>query len=154
MEVNAIKQERNPAMSLYTDQQRLVQILRNLLSNAFKFTGTGGKVSVDIDLDRDGKASFVVTDSGIGIPESKQSIIFRAFQQADGSTKRKYGGTGLGLSISKELARALGGEIHVESEEGKGSRFTFRLPLKFDVVPAPLPTSPARPRNENRKPFQ
>ena len=122
-------------IGLHTDQQRLVQILRNLLSNAFKFTETGGKVKVDIDLGPDGKASFAVTDSGIGIPESKQAIIFRAFQQADGSTKRKYGGTGLGLSISRELARALGGEIHLESEEGRGSRFVFSCPLKFDVVP-------------------
>jgi CheY-like chemotaxis protein/signal transduction histidine kinase/CHASE3 domain sensor protein len=122
-------------IALYTDQQRLVQILRNLLSNAFKFTETGGKVKVDIELRQDGKASFAVTDSGIGIPENKQAIIFRAFQQADGSTKRKYGGTGLGLSISRELARALGGEVHLESEEGKGSKFTFSCPLHFDIVP-------------------
>ena len=121
---------------LYTDQQRLEQILRNLLSNAFKFTGKGGKVTVDIDIDQGEMASFSVTDTGIGIAESKQGIIFQAFQQADGSTKRKYGGTGLGLSISRELAQALGGEILLQSEEGRGSRFTFRLPVKFDPLGA------------------
>jgi len=124
-------QEKN-GDALYTDQQRLEQILRNLLSNAFKFTGKGGKVTVDIDFQQDEIASFSVTDTGIGIADSKQGIIFKAFQQADGSTKRKYGGTGLGLSISRELAQALGGEIQLQSEEGKGSRFTFRLPVKFD----------------------
>jgi len=117
---------------LYTDSQRLEQILRNLLSNAFKFTGRNGKVITEIDLSGDKMVSFSVTDTGIGIPESKQGIIFQAFQQADGSTKRKYGGTGLGLSISRELAHALGGEIHLQSEEGKGSRFTLYIPLKFD----------------------
>jgi CheY-like chemotaxis protein/signal transduction histidine kinase/CHASE3 domain sensor protein len=124
-------QEKN-GDALYTDQQRLEQILRNLLSNAFKFTGKGGKVTVDIDFQQNEIASFSVTDTGIGIAESKQGIIFQAFQQADGSTKRKYGGTGLGLSISRELAQALGGEIQLQSEERKGSRFTFRLPVKFD----------------------
>jgi len=117
----------------YTDQQRLEQILRNLLSNAFKFTGKGGKVTVEIDLENDETMNFSVTDTGIGIPESKQGIIFQAFQQADGSTKRKYGGTGLGLSISRELAQALGGEIHLQSEEGKGCSFTLSLPIKFDA---------------------
>jgi CheY-like chemotaxis protein/CHASE3 domain sensor protein/putative methionine-R-sulfoxide reductase with GAF domain len=127
-----------PGNELYSDQQRLVQILRNLLSNAFKFTGPNGKVTVDIDAGPDGKASFAVTDTGIGVPENKQGVIFEAFQQADGSTKRKYGGTGLGLSISRELARALGGEIRLHSEEGKGSRFTYSCPLLFDLLmPAP-----------------
>jgi len=130
---------------LHTDKQRLEQILRNLLSNAFKFTGKGGNISVDIDiavpdtrllkndalLQLDAVAVFSVTDTGIGIPGSKQEIIFQAFQQADGSTKRKYGGTGLGLSISRELAQALGGEIHLHSEEGRGSRFTLYLPVQF-----------------------
>jgi CheY-like chemotaxis protein len=128
-----------------TDKQRLEQILRNLLSNAFKFTGQGGKVELNIEnmpvddsLKHPGLRqlkeviSFSVKDTGIGIPEHKQEIIFEAFQQADGSTKRKYGGTGLGLSISRELAGALGGEIHVHSEEGKGSEFTLYLPLAFD----------------------
>ena len=130
---------------LFTDKQRLEQILRNLLSNAFKFTDKDGKIDVTIDVQppdamlRNTKlrtlpevAIFSVADTGIGIAEGKQGIIFEAFQQADGSTKRKFGGTGLGLSISRELAGALGGEIHLTSEEGKGSTFTLYLPLNFD----------------------
>jgi len=116
--------------ALYTDSQRLEQILRNLLSNAFKFTGNNGQVTLEIALSPAREIDFSVTDTGIGIPESKQEIIFQAFQQADGSTKRKYGGTGLGLSISRELAHALGGEIYLQSGEGKGSKFTLRLPLQ------------------------
>ena len=129
-----------------TDKQRLEQILKNLLSNAFKFTGKGGKVHLLIDKANKEDITFKnkklylagsiismsVTDSGIGIPADKLGIIFEAFQQADGSTKRKYGGTGLGLSISRELANALGGEIHLHSEEGKGSTFTLYLPSAFD----------------------
>ncbi len=131
---------------LHTDKQRVEQILRNLLSNAFKFTGNGGTVSLNIErapsdtayhnsnlFDVDGIAAFSVTDNGIGIPAKKLGIVFEAFQQADGSTKRKYGGTGLGLSISRELAHVLGGEIHVQSEEGKGSTFTLYLPFQFDA---------------------
>jgi len=131
---------------IVTDKQRLEQILKNLLSNSFKFTGKNGKVSLDINkvtshvnfknkkLNNAAEViSFSVTDTGIGIPEEKQGIIFEAFQQADGSTKRQYGGTGLGLSISRELSSALGGEIHLESKEGKGSTFTLYLPLKFDA---------------------
>jgi CheY-like chemotaxis protein/nitrogen-specific signal transduction histidine kinase len=124
---------------LVTDEQRLEQILRNLLSNAFKFTSAEGKVRLQIQLQPAGEqdpakqiVAFSVSDTGIGIPENKQSLIFEAFQQADGSTKRKYGGTGLGLSISKKLAQALGGEIQLQSEEGKGSTFTLYIPLQFD----------------------
>lgn len=135
-----INQNEEPGFSLYTDQQRLEQILRNLLSNAFKFTGKNGKVIVDIDLGEDELASFSVTDTGIGIPENKQGIIFQAFQQADGSTRRKYGGTGLGLSISRELAHALGGEIDLQSEEGTGSRFILTLPARFDPSTGIPPT--------------
>ena len=131
-----------------TDKQRLEQIIRNLLSNAFKFTGKGGKVQLSINKTKKeeiafknpklyqspGIVSIAVSDTGIGIPTDKLGIIFEAFQQADGSTKRKYGGTGLGLSISRELANALGGEIQLLSEEGKGSTFTLYLPLKFDAT--------------------
>jgi CheY-like chemotaxis protein/CHASE3 domain sensor protein len=130
---------------LTTDQQRVEQILRNLLSNAFKFTDKGGTITLKVTessadalfnrINVNGKSgylAFSVSDTGIGIPENKRAIIFEAFQQADGSTKRKYGGTGLGLSISRELAFALGGEIKVESEEGSGSTFTLSLPMQFD----------------------
>lgn len=133
--------------SMSTDKQRLEQILRNLLSNAFKFTSNNGKVSLDVQLaasditfnnaklyDVSEIIAFSVSDDGIGIPANKLSVVFEAFQQADGSTKRKYGGTGLGLSISRELASALGGEIHVQSEEGKGSVFTLYLPMQFDAT--------------------
>jgi CheY-like chemotaxis protein/HAMP domain-containing protein len=145
IEFNIYCDEKRFPSPIQTDKQRLEQILRNLLSNAFKFTDRDGKIDVRIDVQqfmpplRNEKLKqlpevvvFSVSDTGIGIPESKQGIIFEAFQQADGSTKRKFGGTGLGLSISRELAGALGGEIHLESEAGKGSTFTLYLPLKFD----------------------
>ncbi|OQY38240.1 MAG: hypothetical protein B6229_06360 [Spirochaetaceae bacterium 4572_7] len=112
-----------------TDSHRLQQILKNLITNAFKFTSKAGLVALKIR--KDGESIvFDVTDSGIGIPKDKQSAIFEAFQQADGSTSRKYGGTGLGLSISRELAKLLGGTISLESVEGDGSTFTITIPLK------------------------
>lgn len=113
-----------------TDKMRLEQILKNLLSNAIKFT-TSGKVTLTIKKDDSGNfILFKVTDTGIGIPADKQGLVFEAFQQADGSTRRKFGGTGLGLSISRELAKLLGGEIELTSKENVGSEFTFSLPLK------------------------
>jgi CheY-like chemotaxis protein/CHASE3 domain sensor protein len=115
---------------LETDPQRLGQILKNLLSNAFKFTQAGA-VSLRVAGTPDGQVTFAVQDSGIGIPPEQQEIIFEAFRQADGSTHRKYGGTGLGLSISRDLARLLGGDVTVKSEAGQGSIFTLRLPLKY-----------------------
>jgi CheY-like chemotaxis protein/signal transduction histidine kinase/HAMP domain-containing protein len=130
---------------LLSDKQRLEQILRNLLSNAFKFTDKGGTIELKAGTTAPGNfitnpklrtlkelVFFTVKDNGIGIPHDKQGIIFNAFQQADGTTKRKYGGTGLGLSISRELAFALGGEIQLKSEQGKGSEFTLYLPARFD----------------------
>jgi signal transduction histidine kinase/CheY-like chemotaxis protein/CHASE3 domain sensor protein len=114
-----------------TDQLRLEQILKNLLSNALKFTAKG-HVSLTVSLYPHDKSyvQFSVEDTGIGIPKEKQQLVFEAFQQADGSTRRKYGGTGLGLSISRELSKLLGGEIMLKSEENEGSTFTVIIPLK------------------------
>lgn len=113
---------------IFTDKMRLEQILKNLLSNAIKFTAKGS-VTLAVSADPASRTvAFSVIDTGIGIPAGKQSLVFEAFQQADGSTRRRFGGTGLGLSISRELARLLGGEIELSSEEDAGSTFTLRLP--------------------------
>ncbi|WP_162463184.1 response regulator [Paenibacillus psychroresistens] len=126
--------------AILTDGQRTEQILKNLLSNAFKFTREGN-ITLRIErpssnvkffnrsLTADHTIALLVRDTGIGIPLNKQKAIFEAFQQADGSTSRKYGGTGLGLTISRELAKLLGGEIQLESREGEGSSFTLFLPI-------------------------
>jgi HAMP domain-containing protein/CheY-like chemotaxis protein/signal transduction histidine kinase len=132
----------NVPPTIQTDEQRLQQILKNLLSNAFKFTRKGGvKLRVGLAEGRqfasetlahaDAVIEFAVEDTGVGIPHDKLRLIFEAFQQADGTTSRGYGGTGLGLSISREIARLLGGEIHVESNVDKGSTFTLFLPATF-----------------------
>ncbi|MEP0910806.1 response regulator [Leptolyngbya sp. GB1-A1] len=132
----------NPQLptSFITDSKRLQQILRNLLSNAFKFTASGSvtlsmiPVTPDPSLnERSLVVAFSVTDTGIGISPEKQVAIFEAFQQADGTTSRKYGGTGLGLSISRELAHLLGGQLTVKSQEGQGSTFTVYLP-SYDTL--------------------
>lgn len=113
-----------------TDKMRLEQILKNLISNAIKFTEKGSvSLEIKINEDDDKIICFIVKDTGIGIPLDKQPLIFEAFQQADGSTKRKYGGTGLGLSISRELAKLLRGEIILHSKVNEGSTFTLCLPV-------------------------
>ncbi len=121
------------ASKIKSDKMRLEQILKNLLSNALKFTAEGSvTLTVEKDSKRENRICFVVKDTGIGIPKEKQHLIFEAFQQADGSTKRKYGGTGLGLSISRELVKLLGGEMTLSSKPGEGSEFRLYLPENMD----------------------
>jgi signal transduction histidine kinase/CheY-like chemotaxis protein/CHASE3 domain sensor protein len=128
--------------SFTTDKMRLSQILKNLLSNAFKFTKEG-RVSLSIGYNqKENSLSFAVTDTGIGIPKDKQGLVFEAFQQADGSTRRKFGGTGLGLSISKQLAKLLGGNITLSSKENEGSTFTLVIPANYDERDETLITAP------------
>jgi signal transduction histidine kinase/CheY-like chemotaxis protein/CHASE3 domain sensor protein len=151
---------------LQTDSQRLEQILKNLLSNAFKFTEEG-KITLSIERTAGGKVALSVADTGIGIDDEQQQNIFEAFQQADGTISRKYGGTGLGLSISRELVRLLAGSISVKSVPGEGSVFTVTIPVSYDPAdveprsprrappprPAavPKPESPAAPRRLTAK---
>ncbi|KMQ68538.1 histidine kinase [Chryseobacterium sp. FH2] len=122
--------ENDVEKTIETDRLRVDQVLRNLLSNATKFT-TEGSITLNIKKDPKDRnfVIFSVKDTGIGIPEEKQGIIFEAFQQADGSTRRKFGGTGLGLSISREIARLLGGELILKSKVNEGSEFSLTIPV-------------------------
>src|SRR6185312_15664372 len=127
-----------------TDKLRLEQILKNLLANAFKFTSKGSvTLAVGVSPVHPNFIDFSVRDTGIGIPEDKHQLIFEAFQQADGSTRRKYGGTGLGLSISRELARLLGGEISLTSLPGEGAEFKVSVPQFRMAAAAPASGSSA-----------
>ncbi|MGH3514662.1 MAG: ATP-binding protein, partial [Pseudonocardiaceae bacterium] len=143
-----------PAL-LHTDEQRLQQVLRNLMSNAVKFTDEGGvalrirPASADEVVGTALRAAasrlaFEVHDTGIGIPAEKLSVIFEAFQQADGTTSRRYGGTGLGLSISRQLTQLLGGELAVSSEPGVGSVFTLYLPEVAEASHLAVPDGTAQ----------
>ena len=145
--------------SILTDAKRFQQVLKNLLSNAFKFTERGS-VTLNIGLAPKGRVyenpilqssetvfAFSVSDTGIGIPADKRKIIFEAFQQADMTTSRKYGGTGLGLTISREIAKLLGGEIHVEGGSLSGSVFTLFLPESYVPVTQLSPSKELRPES-------
>jgi signal transduction histidine kinase/CheY-like chemotaxis protein/HAMP domain-containing protein len=160
-----VRVDRETPPTVSTDEQRMRQVLRNLLSNAFKFTETG-RITLHVSvadpairfgvptLDDSGAPviAFAVTDTGIGVAADKLRHIFEAFQQADGTTSRRYGGTGLGLSISREIARLLGGAITVESEEGVGSTFTLYIPQEFPFADA-LPALPMQPASEDEGPY-
>ncbi len=119
------------------DKMRVEQIIKNLLSNAFKFTAVGS-VSLRITAGKNNSVRFNVKDTGIGIAPEKQSLIFEAFQQADGTTRRKYGGTGLGLSISRELSKLMGGHLTLESVVGEGTNFMLEIPISKDST---IPTN-------------
>lgn len=146
--------------TIHTDGQRTEQIIKNLLSNAFKFTETGSvtlnihRAKDEIELQRASllgvdAVALSVTDTGIGIEESKLKDIFEAFQQEDGSTDRHYGGTGLGLTIARKFAHMLGGEIHVTSKKGEGSTFTLFLPLTMGHTEYSETTSMPLPANQS-----
>jgi signal transduction histidine kinase len=118
-----------PTMS--SDRKRVVKVLGSLLSNAYKFTHEG-EVTASVEL-RGDMVRFGVRDTGIGIAPEKQELVFDEFRQVDGSSTRRFGGSGLGLALARQLARSLGGEIHLQSTVNEGSTFTVELPLEYNA---------------------
>lgn len=159
----SIKKENELLSILKTDKIRVEQVLKNFLSNAFKFTEKGSielivrlpntKESEKMKVDPLNYICFEVKDSGIGIPKEKHAMVFEAFQQADGSTRRKYGGTGLGLSISREIAHLLGGEIYLESESGKGSSFSLVIPIEHVNIETIFDKNEKKEREKETQPL-
>ena len=146
-----------PQRRLQADPNRVAQIVRNLLDNALKFTPTGG-ISVDVtsawvDPQRGGcELRIVVSDTGVGIAPEQQALIFQSFKQADSSVARRFGGTGLGLALCRELCHHMGGEISVDSEPGRGSRFAVVLPCMLapaETMPVSASTAPASPPEDS-----
>jgi signal transduction histidine kinase/CheY-like chemotaxis protein/CHASE3 domain sensor protein len=142
--------EPNVPAAIHTDRQRLEQILKNLLSNAIKFTEQGS-VQLTVSANQSGWVQFTVRDTGIGIAPEQHQRIFEAFNQADGTTSRRFGGTGLGLSISRDLTTLLGGTLTLDSAPGQGSTFTLSLPRSGAVAATPptVPPAPARLREQS-----
>jgi signal transduction histidine kinase/CheY-like chemotaxis protein len=141
--------ERGAAPEIMTDRQRLEQILRNFMSNAVKFTESGS-VTLTV-VPRDHEVVFAVRDTGIGVPDDQQALIFEAFQQADGTDTRKYGGTGLGLAITRQLAQLLGGKVSLDSSAGQGSTFYVHLPRTWaprDAAPLSPPSHDGAPADD------
>lgn len=137
-----IMQTKDCPENIFSDRQRIEQILKNLLSNAMKFTHQG-KVVLSARRAENEKIIFTVSDTGIGIAEEQQQVIFEAFRQADGTDSRKYSGTGLGLSISRDLAHLLGGDIGLQSVPGEGSHFSLEIPVSYLVRPPNTPEEKA-----------
>ncbi|MFN8254868.1 MAG: PAS domain S-box protein [Bacteroidales bacterium] len=141
----------NSVIRIKTDRDKLSQIYSKLIRNAIKFTSKG-KIQFGVELKPDNELVFFVKDTGVGISEEKQEVIFKKFRQADDSTTREYGGTGLGLSIVKGLIDLLKGNLWVESKQGKGSAFYFKLPLESkEIVDTDIKTDKKRTRWENKK---
>jgi signal transduction histidine kinase len=123
---------------MHSDQKKIVKILVSLLNNAYKFTASGEvRASVEVV---GGRAIYRVQDTGVGIPQDAQQMVFDEFRQVDGSATRKYGGSGLGLTLSRRIARLLGGDIEIVSAVGEGSTFTFEVPLDYEPPDDPAPT--------------
>jgi CheY-like chemotaxis protein len=145
IDLSVVVHDRAP-QSLVTDRKRLQQILTNLVSNAVKFTDKG-EVRLEVG-GSDGKVSFEVHDTGIGIPAEQQSVVFEAFRQADATSARRHGGSGLGLSIARDLAHLLGGDLRLESQVDRGSTFAVSLPVEYRAPVVQASPSPApRPTN-------